>query len=96
MTEVFTFCPVSVVIAKPLGTSPAVLCFFTSRTETTGMATYTGGKNDTKTTFIRKTLEREEVSSKADNEEIIGEMKHQCDFTERCARKKKSQGGERE
>lgn len=38
--KVFTFCPVSVVIAKPLGTRPAVLCFFTSLTETTGIATY--------------------------------------------------------
>jgi len=26
-------------MARPLGTSPAVLCFFTSLTETTGMAT---------------------------------------------------------
>lgn len=37
--QVFTFRPVSVVIARPLGTRPAVLCFFTSLTETTGMAT---------------------------------------------------------
>lgn len=41
LMEVFTFWPVSVVIAKPLGTRPAVLCFFTSLTVTTGMATWT-------------------------------------------------------
>lgn len=38
--DAFTFRPVSVVIARPLGTRPAVLCFFTSLTETTGMATW--------------------------------------------------------
>lgn len=36
----FTFWLDSVVIASPLGTRPAVLCFFTSRTDTTGMATW--------------------------------------------------------
>lgn len=35
-----TFWLVSVVIAKPLGTRPAVLCFFTNRTDATGMATW--------------------------------------------------------
>lgn len=34
-----TFCAVSMVIARPFGTRPAVLCFFTRRTETTGMQT---------------------------------------------------------
>lgn len=67
--EVFTFWPVSVVIAKPLGTSPAVLCFFTSLTETTGIATYM--ENDTKTAFIKETLRFMEINFKADNEEII-------------------------
>lgn len=36
-----TFWPVSMVMARPLGTNPAVLCFFTSRTDTTGMHTWT-------------------------------------------------------
>lgn len=35
-----TFWLLSVVIAKPLGTRPAVLCFFTNRTDATGMATW--------------------------------------------------------
>lgn len=36
-----TFWPVSMVMARPLGTNPAVLCFFTSRTDTTGIHTWT-------------------------------------------------------
>lgn len=36
-----TFCPVSMVMARPFGTRPAVLCFFTSRTDTTGIQTFT-------------------------------------------------------
>lgn len=56
------------------------------------MATYTGKWHQNN--IYQETLEREEVSSKADNEEIIGEMKHQCDFTERCGRKKKFGGRE--
>lgn len=35
-----TFCPVSMVMARPFGTRPAVLCFFTSRTDTTGIHTW--------------------------------------------------------
>lgn len=38
--EVFTFRPVSMVMARPLGTRPAVLCFFTSLTDSTGTATW--------------------------------------------------------
>lgn len=38
-----TFWPVSMVMARPLGTNPAVLCFFTSRTDTTGIHTWTTG-----------------------------------------------------
>lgn len=38
-SDVCTFCPVSMVIARPLGTRPAVLCFLTSRTDTTGIQT---------------------------------------------------------
>lgn len=74
--KAFTFWPVSVVIAKPLGTSPAVLCFFTSLTETTGIATWME-----KTTFIKETVKFDEANLMNYNEKIIGKINHQCDLS---------------
>lgn len=48
-----TFCPVSMVMARPFGTRPAVLCFFTSRTDTTGMHTCLRKHKRTKSELLR-------------------------------------------
>lgn len=49
-----TFCPVSMVMARPFGTRPAVLCFFTSRTDTTGIHTWRVNTHTASSKFRRK------------------------------------------
>ncbi len=51
-----TFWLLSVVIAKPLGTRPAVLCFFTNRTDATGMATWEARESCRKKILVSKSI----------------------------------------